>query len=125
MTAKNLETDVLRSSLTDNAGHYLILALPVGEYEVRASKTGFQDSTRTGIQLNLNQEATIDLRLQVSSVKSAVSVTEDAARLEPLGVQAVRSKLEGDGLVVPVLPAPDEIQRVRAASRAESPKPSA
>ena len=64
VTAKNLETDVLRSSLTDNAGHYLILALPVGEYEVRASKTGFQDSTRTGIQLNLNQEATIDLRPQ-------------------------------------------------------------
>ena len=78
VTAKNLETGVLRSSLTDNAGHYLILALSVGEYEVRASKTGFQDSTRTGIQLNLNQEATIDLRLQVSSVKAAVSVTGDA-----------------------------------------------
>ena len=78
VTAKNLETGVVRSSLTDNAGHYLILSLPVGEYEVRASKTGFQDSTRTGIQMNLNQEATIDLRLQVSSVKAAVSVTEDA-----------------------------------------------
>ncbi len=78
VTAKNLETGVLRSSLTDNVGHYLILSLPVGEYEVRASKTGFQDSTRTGIQMNLNQEATIDLRLQVSSVKAAVSVTEDA-----------------------------------------------
>ncbi len=78
VTAKNLETGVLRSSLTDNAGRYLILSLPVGEYEIRVSKTGFQDSTRTGVQLNLNQEATIDLRLQVSSAKAAVSVTEDA-----------------------------------------------
>lgn len=39
----------------------------------------------------------------------AVSVTDDAARLEPLGVHAVRSKLEGDHLLVPVLPAPDEM----------------
>ena len=39
----------------------------------------------------------------------AVSVTDDVARLEPLGMQAVRSKLESDGLLVPVLPAPDEM----------------
>jgi hypothetical protein len=39
----------------------------------------------------------------------AVSVTDDVARLEPLGVQAVRSKLENDDLFVPVLPAPDKM----------------
>ena len=37
----------------------------------------------------------------------AVSVTDDAVRLEPLGVHAVRAKLERDDLFVPVLPAPD------------------
>jgi hypothetical protein len=30
-------------------------------------------------------------------------------RLEPLGVRAVRSKLERDHLFVPVLPAPDKM----------------
>jgi hypothetical protein len=39
----------------------------------------------------------------------AVSVTDDVARLEPLGVQAVRSKLESDGLSVPLLSAPDKM----------------
>jgi hypothetical protein len=39
----------------------------------------------------------------------AVSVTDDVARLEPLGMQAVCSKLERDGLYVPVLPAPDKM----------------
>jgi hypothetical protein len=39
----------------------------------------------------------------------AVSVTDEVARLEPLGVQAVRSKLESDGLSVPVLPAADKM----------------
>jgi hypothetical protein len=39
----------------------------------------------------------------------AISVTDDVARLEPLGVHAVRSKLERDHLLVPVLPAPDKM----------------
>jgi hypothetical protein len=39
----------------------------------------------------------------------AVSVTDDAARLEPLGIQAVCSKLVRDGLFVPVLSAPDKM----------------
>jgi hypothetical protein len=51
------------------------------------------------------------LRLLLSQLErlGAVSVTDDAVRLEPLGIQAVRSKLERDNLFVPVLPAPDEM----------------
>jgi hypothetical protein len=51
------------------------------------------------------------LRLLLDQLErlGAVSVTDDTARLEPLGVQAVRSKLESDGLFVPVLPAPDKM----------------
>jgi hypothetical protein len=51
------------------------------------------------------------LRLLLGQLErlGAVSVTDDVVRLEPLGVQAVRSKLERDGLLVPVLPAPDEM----------------
>jgi hypothetical protein len=75
---KNLETGAIRSSLTDDAGRYLILALPVGEYEVSVTKPGFQDAIQTGVHLVVNQEATIDLRLQVTSVKSQVTVRGDA-----------------------------------------------
>jgi hypothetical protein len=51
------------------------------------------------------------LRLLLGQLErlGAVSVTDDAARLEPLGLQAVRSKLERDDLFVPVLPAPDKM----------------
>src|SRR5580693_470380 len=52
-----------------------------------------------------------DRRLVLGQLErlGAVSVTDDVARLEPLGVQAVRSKLENDDLFVPVLPAPDKM----------------
>jgi hypothetical protein len=51
------------------------------------------------------------LRLLLGQLErlGAVAVTDDAARLEPLGIQAVYSKLERDGLSVPVLPAPDKM----------------
>ena len=51
------------------------------------------------------------LRLLLGQLErlGAVSVTDDAVRLEPLGVHAVRSKLERDHLLVPVLPALDKM----------------
>ena len=51
------------------------------------------------------------LRLLLGQLErlGAVSVTDDVALLEPLGVQAVRSKLESDGLLVPVLPPTDKM----------------
>ena len=76
--AKNVETGAVRSGATDEEGRYLILALPVGEYEVRVSKAGFQDGMRGGIHLVVGEEANVDLRLQVGSLTSEVSVTEDA-----------------------------------------------
>jgi hypothetical protein len=76
--AKNLETGAIRSSTTDDVGRYSVLALPVGEYEVRIAKSGFQDAKRSGIHLVVGEEANVDVRLQVGEVKSEVSVTGDA-----------------------------------------------
>ena len=78
VTATNTETGVSRTAGSDAVGRYLIVALPVGLYEVKVSKQGFQDSTRTGIHLNVGQEANIDVRLEVNAVKAAVTVSEDA-----------------------------------------------
>jgi hypothetical protein len=78
VSAKNLETGAVRTTNTDGGGRYLVLALPVGKYEVRISKSGFQDAVQSGIYLVVGEEANVDLRLQVSSMKSEVSVTSDA-----------------------------------------------
>ncbi len=78
VTAKNAETGFSRTAITGSAGDFLLLALPIGPYAVRASKSGFQGSLRRGIELNVGQEASIDFQLQVSAVKAAVTVSEDA-----------------------------------------------
>ena len=78
VSARNLETGATRSVTTNDTGRYEILSLPVGRYEIKATKPGFAGSLRTGIELALGQEASIDFHLQVSSLSSEIAVTSDA-----------------------------------------------
>ena len=78
VNAKNIETGAIRSATTDEAGRYLVLSLPVGKYELSVSKPGFQEAVRSGVRLVVGQEASVDITLQVSTVKAEVRVNEDA-----------------------------------------------
>jgi hypothetical protein len=78
VTVKNVETGAVRSTVSDEVGRYQVLALPVGEYEISASKSGFQEQIRSGIHLVVGQEAGVDLTLGVGAVKEQVTVKEDA-----------------------------------------------
>src|SRR6201982_4107114 len=78
VTIRNVETGTLRSSATDDAGRYLVLALHVGEYQVRIARAGFRDAVRSGILLVVGQEASVDLQLQIGTVTSELTVRSDA-----------------------------------------------
>ena len=78
VTAKNLETYAVRAVQADSAGRYQIPALSVGEYEVKVSKSGFQEQTRRGIHLVVGQEASVNLTLQVGALQQHITVTEEA-----------------------------------------------
>ena len=78
VNVKNVETGAIRIGITDDAGRYSVLALPVGEYEVKVAKTGFQDAVHSGIHLVVGEEASVDLQLQVGTVKSEIIVKNDA-----------------------------------------------
>ena len=78
VTASNTETGLVRTATTDDAGRYQVIWLAVGGYEVMVAKPGFQDGVRSGVRLVVGQDATVDLTLQVSAVKTEVRVAEDA-----------------------------------------------
>jgi len=78
VTVKNVETSAARTTITDNAGYYRVAALPVGRYEITASKTGFREGVRRGLNLAVGQEATVNLSLNVGEVSQQVTVTGDA-----------------------------------------------
>src|SRR5579863_9512521 len=78
VTAKNVDTGAVRSTVTDSSGYYQFLSLPVGEYQVQAAKTQFTDVVRSGIYLVVGQSATVDLPLKVGASSQQVTVTGDA-----------------------------------------------
>ncbi len=74
ITAKNVDTGTIRTTVTDQAGRYELPALAIGKYEVEAAKSGFEKQIRTGILLVVGQDATADLSLQVGRVSQQVTV---------------------------------------------------
>ncbi len=77
VSSKNVDTGLTRNTITDQAGRYQLVALPVGKYEIRVSKAGFAEQVRTGIVLVVGQDATADMSLQVGKVNEQVKVTSD------------------------------------------------
>ncbi len=78
VTGKSGETGAVRKTLTDTSGHYDVALLGVGNYEIRAEKTGVQTQGRNGIALVLGQRAGVDFTLQIGEVTETVQVTENA-----------------------------------------------
>ncbi len=50
----------------------------MGQYQIDAKKSGFQKTVRTGVELAVNQSATVDLTLQVGESSQQVAVKGDA-----------------------------------------------
>ncbi len=78
ITVTSLETGGHRSTTTNSSGSYSISALPLGSTEVRAGKSGFKTVDRTGIKLELDQNAKVNFRLEVGELVSQVNVSEQA-----------------------------------------------
>ena len=68
VTVRDVHTEVQRDTVTDAAGRYLVLALPVGEYEIAVKKQGFEEEVRRGVQLAVGQDASVGLQLSVGAV---------------------------------------------------------
>ncbi|MGH9525987.1 MAG: carboxypeptidase-like regulatory domain-containing protein, partial [Terriglobales bacterium] len=62
---RNLGTGQVLATKSSAAGHYLFPALPVGTYALTVSKSGFQTFVQTGIELSVNQAATVPVQLRL------------------------------------------------------------
>ena len=69
------DTGFQRSTTTQDNGVYTLPQLPPGTYDISIQKAGFAGETRPGVQLLVNQNATIDFKLSVSAVSQTIEVT--------------------------------------------------
>jgi hypothetical protein len=80
--AKNVNTDVTYSGVTDGQGRYILPEMQVGTYEVSAQKAGFQQIVQTGVVLSVGSRPILDFKLPVGRSEQVVKVEGEASRVE-------------------------------------------
>ncbi len=78
ITVKSVETGATRSVSSDPDGNFRVLSLPVGQQELKAEKTGFKAAVRSGINLDVGQEAVVNLGLEVGELVQQITVVAEA-----------------------------------------------
>ena len=87
VVALNTETGIQTSTETNAAGFYNFPALPAGHYEIRITKTGFQEYRQTGLVLDVNTALRVDATMKVGAINQEVSVTSTAVHVETTNTQ--------------------------------------
>lgn len=75
-------TNLSRSSATNQNGYYVLTNLESGMYRVQVEQPGFKTSVREGVQVLVNSTVRVDFELQPGTVSETLSVTAEAALLQ-------------------------------------------
>lgn len=88
ITARQTDTGFTRTAVTDANGRYVIAALPVGPYELRAEISGFRPIVRRGVQVTIAETAVVDFSLEVGELAAADAVVEVEGRVPLVNTQS-------------------------------------
>lgn len=82
VTLRNSDVGLTRHVLTDAQGYYRVFGLPLGRYEVRVERDGFDPAARTDVKLTVAQEAVVDFTLSVRGLSAKLTVPGDAGGID-------------------------------------------
>lgn len=78
VTARNQETGLTRTAVTEGNGEYRLPVLPPGLYTVTAELQGFSSETRADLTLVIDQTAIINFMLKPATLTETVTVTGES-----------------------------------------------
>src|SRR5262245_4887811 len=82
VAARNIQTGVVTTSESTDAGVYNIPNLRPGAYAVEVEHTGFKKLIRDNVVVEVAGVIGLDLSLQVGDVAESVTVSEEAPQLQ-------------------------------------------
>src|ERR1700728_3744526 len=80
ITLRDAQTNSSRNTTTGKDGDYVFNLVPIGAYEVTVEHAGFEKYVRKGITLEINQNARLDVSLQIGMDSPVVEVTGDVTQ---------------------------------------------
>jgi hypothetical protein len=94
---QNRDTGLVRQTVTNSDGIYILSHIPPGVYTITASSTGFSTASRSGVELVVSQSATFDFSLKPGSSTQTVSVSAQIVTLDTSS-SSVGETLESDSV---------------------------
>lgn len=82
ISAVNEATNVSTSTPSNETGRFLLVSLRPGVYTITASLAGFKKYIQSGVTLQVNQAARLDISLSVGEVSEQITVAAEASLLE-------------------------------------------
>jgi hypothetical protein len=82
VTATNTGTSAAFHTATSDEGQYTFPTLPVGTYRLAVEAGGFKKYETSGIRLQVNETARVDVALVVGGASETVSVTAEVVRVD-------------------------------------------
>jgi hypothetical protein len=82
VTATNVATGTTLKANSDESGNYVLTDLPAATYSLSCFATGFRTTERTGILLQVDQRARVDLPMQVGQTQQVVAVEASVTNVD-------------------------------------------
>jgi hypothetical protein len=82
VTATEVETGSARIVITGTDGHYVIPDLRPASYRLEVEASGFRRFSQTGITLQADQAATVNITLEIGAATESVTVEASAAQVD-------------------------------------------
>ncbi|MCB1019203.1 MAG: carboxypeptidase regulatory-like domain-containing protein, partial [Acidobacteria bacterium] len=82
VTLTNLGSGVQQSGETGPQGYYRFPLLPPGNYRIEIRADGFRGVSQTGLKLDVEQAATLDVTLEIGEVTETIEVIASAPLIE-------------------------------------------
>jgi hypothetical protein len=82
ITANQTTTGFTRSAVSGTDGAYVMAQLPIGPYQLMVEKPGFKTYVQKGIVVQVGENPTINVSLEVGAVGQSVEVTANTQMVE-------------------------------------------
>lgn len=82
VTLRNSQTGVNRKTTSNKDGEYLFTLVPIGTYELSVKQKSFQTYQQTGITLDVNQNAKLDVALRAGASSEIVEVNANTTQVD-------------------------------------------
>lgn len=82
VTLTNEGTSDVRTIQTSNEGEYVFSQVVPGRYKVSVEFQGFKKFERTGVNVETQQQLTVDVKMEVGNVNESVQVSEEVPLIE-------------------------------------------